>query len=452
MRIPAKKTVIVVLALLVAGLAGALAYGAWLLRWLHTPQFQQLLLQRVRGAVGTEVRVKSLDVSLLSGVTLEGIAVRNPAPFTGDLLTADGLSLRYSLWPLLSGRFEVSRLALERPRLNVAMDSRGNFNYERLGGPRPASAPASSAAVAVPLRIVLSRLSVREGSLAVTDATRARLMTLDGLRLDSGFEMEAGALTGKGRLGATTLDLGGRLFVRELGAPLTLTKESFTLTPIRGRVGGGDVRGDSVVRFKNGFHYDASLEVAGASVKTLLEEAHSPASVTGVLGAQAKFEGTGGLATLRGQGQGKIADCRVAHNRTLALLATVLAVPELANPDFEECRAEFTLAGTRFATPVLLLKGKALELSGHGSLDLQTSGLDYDLTLALSPALFAKLTRQEVRSAFRQRADGFATIEFRVYGTTLEPKTDLVSRLGRGAAESALKGMLGRLFTKKKQN
>ncbi len=452
MRIPAKKTVIVVLALLVAGLAAALAYGAWLLRWLHTPEFQQLLLQRVRAAVGTEVRVKSLDVSLLSGVTLEGIAVRNPSPFTGDLLTAEGLALRYSLWPLLSGRFEVSRLSLERPRLDVAMDARGNFNYERLGGPRTPSAPASSAAVAVPLRIVLSRLSVREGAVGVVDATRARLLTLDGLRLDSGFEIEAGALTGKGRLGASTLDLGGRLFVRDLSAPLTLTRESFTLAPIRGRAGGGDVRADTTVRFQNGFRYSADVTLSGASVKTLLEEARSPASVTGVLGAQARFEGTGGMATLRGQGQGRIADCKVAHNRTLALLATVLAVPELANPDFDECRAEFTLAGPRLTTPVLVLKGKALELTGHGSLDMLTSGLDYDLTLALSPALFAKLTRPELRSAFRQRADGFAAIEFRVFGTTLEPKTDLVSRLGHSAAEGALKGMLGRLFTKKKQN
>jgi len=451
-KTPAKKAAIVVLALIGAGLAGVLAYGAWLVRWLRTPAFQQELLQRVRATTGADVRAKRLDVSLLSGVTLEGIGVANPPPFRGDLLTADGLVLRYKLWPLVSGRFEVERLALERPQLNVAMDARGAFNYERLGGARTASAAAPTAAAAIPLRIVLSRLSVREGAVAVTDATRARLLALESVRLDSGFEVEAGAATGKGQLAARTLDLGGRLFVRDLRAPLALTKESFTLGPIRGRAGGGDVKGDAAVRFKKGFHYSAGFELSGASVKTLLEEARSMASVTGSLEARGRFEGTGGLATLRGKGQGRISSCRIADNRTLALLSAVLGIPELANPDLEECRAEFTQAGTRFTTPVLVLKGRAFELGGHGSLDLQTSGLDYDLTLALSPLLFAKLTRRELRPAFRTRADGYATIDFHLSGTTLEPKTDILARLGRGAAEGAVKGMLGRLFGKKKQD
>jgi hypothetical protein len=450
-KTPARKAAVVAAALLGALLVGALGYGVWLVRWLRTPAFQQQLLQRVRSAAGTDVRVKRLDVSLLSGVTLEGIGVANPPPFRGDLLTADGLVLRYKLWPLVSGRFEVERLALERPLLNVAMDSRGTFNYERLGGPRSASSPGSAAAAAVPLRIVLSKLSVRGGAVAVTDATRARLLALDALRLDSAFEVAAGVATGKGQVGARTLDLGGRLFVRELSAPLALTKESFTLAPIRGRAGGGDVKGDAAVRFKNGFRYSAGFELTGASVKTLLEEARSPASVTGTLEARGRFEGTGGLVTLHGKGQGRISSCRVADNRSLALIATVLGIPELANPSLDECRAEFTQAGTRFTTPVLVLKGRALDLSGHGSLDLQTSGLDYDLTLALSPPLFAKLTRRELRPAFRTRADGFATIEFHLSGTTLEPKTDILARLGRGAAEGAVKGMLGRLFGKDKK-
>jgi hypothetical protein len=450
-KTPARKAAVVAAALLGALLVGALGYGVWLVRWLRTPAFQQELLQRVRAATGAEVRVKGLDVSLFSGVTLEGIGVANPPPFRGDLLTADGLVLRYKLWPLVSGRFEVERLALERPQLDVAMDARGAFNYERLGGPRAASGTAPVAA-AIPLRIVLSRLSVRDGAITVTDAARARLLALDAVRLDSAFEVEAGTATGKGQLGARTLDLGGRLFVRDLRAPLTLTKESFTLGPIRGRAGGGDVKGDAAVRFKKGFRYSAGFELSGASVKTLLEEARSAASVTGSLEARGRFEGTGGLATLRGKGRGRISSCRIADNRTLALLSTVLGIPELANPDLEECRAEFTQAGTRFTTPVLVLKGRAFELGGRGSLDLQTSGLDYDLTLALSPPLFAKLTRRELRPAFRTRADGYAALDFHLSGTTLEPKTDILARLGRGAAEGAVKGMLGRLFGKKKQD
>jgi hypothetical protein len=185
-------------------------------------------------------------------------------------------------------------------------------------------------------------------------------------------------------------------------------------------------------------------------VKRLLEEARSAAMVSGSLEARARFEGTGGLPTLRGRGQGRIAGCRVYGNRSLALLATLLSVRELASPELDECRAEFTQAGARLTTPVLVMKGKSVELTGHGSLNLETSAIDYDLTLALAPSLFAKVTRPELRSAFRARPDGFAAIDFHLAGTTLEPKTDLLARLGRSAAEGAVQGVLGRLFGKNK--
>jgi hypothetical protein len=338
------------------------------------------------------------------------------------------------------------------------MDSRGTFNYERLGGarvPAPATrggavAPGESAPSIVPLRVVLSKLSVDDGTVVVTDATRSTLLAVEGLDVRSAFAVDAGVATGKGTVNARTLEVARRLFVRDVSAPLALTKESFTLSPVRGHAGGGELRGETSVRFKNGFRYVARLEVKDAEVKRLLEEAHSAALVAGRLEAEARFEGTGGLATLHGSGKGRITGCRVENNRSLALVSALLGVRELARPDLDVCRAEFTQVGARVTTPVLVLKGKALELTGHGSMNVETSVLDYDLTLALAPALFAKVTRPELRSAFHTRADGFSAIDFRVTGTTLEPKTDILARLGRSAAESTVKSVLGRLFGRKK--
>jgi hypothetical protein len=152
---------------------------------------------------------------------------------------------------------------------------------------------------------------------------------------------------------------------------------------------------------------------------------------------------------MKGRGLATITDCRVEHGRTLALLAAVLQVPDLASPDFDECRAEFTQSGYRFSTPVLRLVGKTVQLTGRGTVNLATYGLDYQMTLALSPGLFAKITRPELRPAFRQRGDGFSEIDFRLYGTTLDPQTDLVSRIGKAAATEAAKEQLNRLFKRK---
>jgi hypothetical protein len=72
--------------------------------------------------------------------------------------------------------------------------------------------------------------------------------------------------------------------------------------------------------------------------------------------------------------------------------------------------------------------------------------LDYDMTLALGEPLARRIPVAEVRDAFRDRGDGFATIDFAVTGTTSSPKTDLALRLGKGAAESGLRKLFRRRF------
>jgi uncharacterized protein involved in outer membrane biogenesis len=449
--------------LLIAALALA-GYGMTLARRLDTPELKESLRAQAKATLGTDVRVTRMKISLLSGVTLEGIAIDSPAPFEGELLAADAFVLRYRLLPLLAGRFEVERLALEKPRLALAMDAKGAFNYEKLGradgagpatpptaGKAAASAPAGAAgATAVPLRIVMKSLAVEDASIRMTDHTKASLMAVDGIDFRSAFEVAAGGAQGRGDVTIGTTNLGDVLFVRDARAPLTLSKEKVTLAPIRASVAGGTLTGDLSADLAGGFRFATDLALDGARVEKLLEEAQSAAALSGTLQAKAHFEGRGGLPTLRGKGSAQVAGCRAQGSKVLALLAAVLQVPELANPDFETCRVEFDQRASRFATPVVELKGDAVRLSGKGSLDLETSGLDYDMTLALSPALFAKVTRRELRGAFETRADGFAAVPFRLYGTTLEPKTDLVARLGKAAAKGVAIEQAGKLLKGKK--
>lgn len=446
-----KKILLGVAALVLLVALAALGYGVHLVRKLDTPEFQRALLEQAKATVGADVRVEEMDISLLSGVTLRGIAVANPAPFKGDLLAAEAFVLRYRLRPLLAGRVEVERLSLEKPALALALDARGAFNYEKLGGaasPPPASAAPAAAAV-VPFRVVLKRLSVEDASIVMTDHTKARLLTVEDADFRSAFEVEGGIAQGEGEATVATVNLADLLFVRGVRSPLTMSKETVRLSPIRGRVAGGEVTGDVTVHLREGFRYVANLEVKGAEVKTLLAEAKSTGSLSGRLAAKATFEGRGGLPTLKGRGQGTVTDCRLEHAKTLALLAGLLQVPELASPDFDECRVEFTQAGARLSTPVLSLQGDAVRLTGRGSLNLETSGIDYQMTLALAPRLLAKVTRPELRPAFKPAADGFSAVDFRLYGTTLEPQTDLLARIGKAAATEAAKGQINKLFKRK---
>ena len=116
----------------------------------------------------------------------------------------------------------------------------------------------------------------------------------------------------------------------------------------------------------------------------------------------------------------------------------------------DECRMEFAIGGNRVQTPVLSLKGKALQMTGTGAMSLATSALDYDMDLALSQRLVERIGVKELRAAFKDRGDGFSTIAFKVTGTSDRPQTDLASRIGKAAATQVLKYQAGKLFGKKK--
>ena len=60
--------------------------------------------------------------------------------------------------------------------------------------------------------------------------------------------------------------------------------------------------------------------------------------------------------------------------------------------------------------------------------------------------LLNKITAKQLRGAFTPRGDGFSEIAFRAYGTTEKPETDLLSRVGRAAAEDAVKGEVNKLL------
>ncbi len=448
-----KRILLAVGALLVVVGVGVAGYAGYLVSQLNTKELQTSLLKQAEATLGTQVRVREMDISLLSGVTLHGITVANPAPFGGELLTADSFVLRYRLLPLVAGRFEVERLGLENPALALAMDAKGGFNYERLGRPPAkgaATAPAAAAPVsAAPLRIVMKSLAVENGRVLMNDHAKARLVAVEDIDFRSAFEVTGSTAQGAGEVTIGKANVADVLFMSGVRAPLSMSKERVTLSPIRGELAGGVVSGELKVDLKGGFGYTTELVVKGARVKTLLEQAGSAAVVSGTLSAKAHFAGKGGLATMRGQGSADVASCRAENSRVLSLVATVLQVPELANPDFESCRVEFKQTGSRFATPVVDLTGDAVRLSGRGSLNLDTSGLDYEMTLGLAPKLLAKITRPELRAGFKQGGDGFATIDFRLFGTTLEPKTDLLSRVGKAAASGVAKDQVNKLLKKK---
>jgi hypothetical protein len=439
--------------LLLVVVLGVVGYGFHLVGQLKTPEFKASLLQKVKDSAGTNVEVQDLDISLLSGVTLKGVRVDNPPPLKGPLLSADAFVLKYRLRPLLSQRFEVEELSLTKPVIALSMDAKGGLNYERLGGgaskPAAGTAPAATGSSSLPLTLVLSKLSVSHAEVSMTDAAKATLLKVQDANFDSAFEIVGGAATGKGDARIAAISMADMLFLRDVKTRLEVSPAAVKLAPLSSQLAGGQAGGDMTLDLKN-FRYTTNLDVKDADVKTLISEAKAAGGVEGKLVAKASFAGTGGMETLTGKGHAEIAGCRVTNSKVLTMLSSVLRLPELASPDFKECIVDFQMARNKVTTPKISLKSAALQLTGSGTMDLATSGLNYDLNLALSNAMLDKIPVREMRAAFKDRGDGFGATDFKVTGTSAAPQNDLAGRVGKAAATQAVQQGVGKLLGGKK--
>jgi hypothetical protein len=437
--------------LIVAAGAAALAlafivYAVKIVRSLDTPEFGRSLLERVSAAAGTRVRAREVDVALLRGVTLRGVSVANPPPFSGDLVTADAFVLHYRLLPLFAGRLEMERLSLEKPDVTLATDARGVYNYERLGGRSKSSSPT---ATALPIELVFSKLTIDEGRIVLRDS-RSAFVRIEGVDLDTSFRWARSSVEAKGKAKVAVLNLADSLFARSINAPIDTSKGIIALAPLRGTLAEGRIRGDAKLRLEKGFHFQVNLKVEGAQVRKILEEAKARQQVSGLLDVEAALEGSGSVRTLRGKGRAHVSDCRVAHAPLMTVLSTALRIPELAHPDFDECRAEFSLGGGRLEMPTVSMKGASVQLTGRGVTRLDNFAMDYDMTLALDQALLGRIPIRELRAGFEDRGDGFSAVAFKVTGTTTAPQTDLSARLARAAALETAGSELRKILKRQK--
>lgn len=438
--------ILLIIAIIVIILAGGALFLAN--RYLQSPAFKETALAAARSALGAEVVLEDLTVSLFSGVSLRGIKVANPAGFEGNLVEAQAFTLQYRLWPLLRKQVVISQLILEDPTIRLARNQQGVWNYELIGGGASSSdtaaAPRSSTQKGG-MEISLKQLGLANGTIEMRTEDDKLLVKVEDLDFSSAVTLTGNRLNGSGQASIQTLNLANAMFVREVNSPLSITPEEIKLAPLSGRLAGGAVGGEIVLHLTGGSQYGVKLQVTDGDVATLLQEAGTQAVMTGRLQLNANLTGTGGLPTIKGDGHAEIVDGQLMEIPLLTLLGTLLQIPELQQLTFSECRLEFTIADNQMPTPVIRVTAPKIQLTGNGTVSLNDYSLNHTLTLAVEKELLAKVPK-EVRASFTEREDGYLTIEFKVTGPYDNPKTDLSQRLLKGATDQLLQKGLQKLL------
>jgi hypothetical protein len=443
----ALKILIVIAVVIVVALAGVLF---WASRYVQSPAFKQTVLETATSALGSDVQIANLNISLFSGAQLENIKVANPKGFEGNLLAADKFVLRYRLMPLLKKQLTIEELSIVAPRIVLASNAEGTWNYEALtASAKPATAPkegqsSDKAASSSPLDVTLSKMKLENGVVEMLDNGEL-LVRMKDINLTSSASLAGNRLSGSGQASVNEINVANALYARNIATPVSIGTEEVKLAPLSGQLAKGAVTGSLALKLKDEFKYVVDIQLKDGDLPTLLKEAGTSELMTGKLQLNAALEGTGGMETISGKGSAHITGGKLAEIPALTLVANLLQIPELKGIAFEECRLEFTMANNVMQTPVIRLKAPKIEITGKGSVQLSDYSLDHKMTLALDKSLLAKLPK-EIRAAFQERTDGYLSIDFTVKGPYDAPKTDLSDRLVKGATESLINKGLEKLF------
>ena len=158
-------------------------------------QNEDYLIARAEGALGRKVQVGDVGVTLWGGIgaSLKQFAIADDPAFSDEpFVRAADLQVNLKLLPLLRKQFQISRIILHRPVINIVRNQDGQFNFSSIGRAREEKekkqrqeketpGPPERSAGAPPLLILLA--NVTSGEIRYTD--RLRNIDLRATRVDT---------------------------------------------------------------------------------------------------------------------------------------------------------------------------------------------------------------------------------------------------------------------------
>jgi len=117
--------------------------------FVNANQFRPVLEERLTAALGREVKIGDLKLSLFSGgASASEVTIADDPSFSKEpFLRAKALAVGIELWPLIFSReLNVTSLTIDQPEISLLQSVAGNWNFSSLGGKSSASTTASTSA------------------------------------------------------------------------------------------------------------------------------------------------------------------------------------------------------------------------------------------------------------------------------------------------------------------
>ncbi len=229
----------------------------------------------------------------------------------------------------------------------------------------------------------------------------------------------------------------------------TLKDGVFTISDLKGKTMGGEMRGEAVVHLKELPSYEGKMGMHGLQLAELQNTfvGTSPAQALGAMSAAMTFNGRGiSPEQIKKQisalGEFSMQGARITGADFSRSLASLLDLPELNDLDLQDMAGTFSIkkgvAQVRSSTKNSSFIAK---MDGNVGLDGQ---LNLPVSLSLSPRLSSRLESRVKAARYMEKQGDRILVHLAVGGMANAPKVNLDStQVRRQAADSLINEVLG---------
>jgi AsmA protein len=197
--------------------------------FINAEKFRPMVESKGKEALGRDLTIKSMQVSLLKGgVVLEGVSIADDPAFSNQpFLTAKSLTVGVEMMPLLMSRdVRVTSVQLDEPQINLMRNAAGKWNFASLGS---GTSPESKATSSGSQNFSVQDLRIAHGRITVDQAIKRHTYDDVNVRLQNFSDKTAFPFS----VDAKTPG-GGSLSVEGEAGPMA--KGDISATPLHGTI------------------------------------------------------------------------------------------------------------------------------------------------------------------------------------------------------------------------
>jgi hypothetical protein len=450
-----KRSVLKWILMGVAWLVILAALGVWaLVRYIKSEDFARDLKIRAHVATGSYIDFTQINWDLVRQLTIADLKMRadkEETPQSARLQTRS-VQLDYNWKALLQRKLEFTQFTIEQPSVVIVQKPNGElslpFIVKTAGKPAPPVAGDAKTESAAPFQVVWPQFDLKEGELVVRRADGGSSLQAKGVNINGRCPMEGGdpAFAAEGKALLKELRLLDQALITNIRGLFNFQRGVLKLSSLDAEAYSGKLTGEVEQHVSDSQKtYNAKLDCHGADVNELLTTfAEKPQMMSGKLDAKTLWMGElGAPEKISGQGTVEIKQGRAINMPIFRQLASLLGnISLIAQPDFSECKAEYTIANQVVDISSLVMKSPMFDLTAKGRARFDKT-LEMEGELALNPEAL-KLIPKEISSAFTDRGDGYRVVPLKVTGTVNEPKVEMVvtSQMINKAVD-VIQGLLG---------